>query len=97
MLGGAALAAVVHVGWFVRDHLVDGETAGSGFQRQQSQLVMKMDVRDDRHFGNPLANFFEGDRGIVVWHGQPHDPQEEVRVARITAFVVGAVSIAGVT
>ena len=30
----------------------------------------------------------------VVRHGQPHDPREEVRVARRTAFVVGAVSIA---
>src|SRR5947207_7194581 len=30
----------------------------------------------------------------VVRHGQPHDPREEVRVARITAFVVGAASIA---
>ena len=30
----------------------------------------------------------------VIRHGKPHDPQEEVRVARITAFVVGAVSIA---
>ena len=34
--GAAALAAVVHVGRFVRDHLVDGETAGRGFQRQRS-------------------------------------------------------------
>src|SRR5882672_11158048 len=30
----------------------------------------------------------------VVRHGKPHDPKEEVRVARITAFVVGAISIA---
>jgi cation/acetate symporter len=30
----------------------------------------------------------------VIRHGQKHDPLEEVRVARITAFVVGAVSIA---
>src|SRR3954454_10748411 len=30
----------------------------------------------------------------VLRHGHPHDAQEEVRVARITAFVVGAVSIA---
>jgi cation/acetate symporter len=30
----------------------------------------------------------------VLRHGQPHNPKEEVRVARITAFVVGAVSIA---
>src|SRR3954453_17846267 len=30
----------------------------------------------------------------VLRHGHPHDPQEEVRVARITAFVVGGVSIA---
>jgi hypothetical protein len=32
--GSAALATLAHVGRFVRDHLVDGETAGSGFQRQ---------------------------------------------------------------
>jgi cation/acetate symporter len=30
----------------------------------------------------------------VIRHGKAHDPHEEVRVARITAFVVGAVSIA---
>jgi cation/acetate symporter len=30
----------------------------------------------------------------VIRHGKSHDPLEEVRVARITAFVVGAVSIA---
>jgi cation/acetate symporter len=30
----------------------------------------------------------------VIRHNHPHDPLEEVRVARITAFVVGAVSIA---
>jgi cation/acetate symporter len=30
----------------------------------------------------------------VLRHGQPNNPQEEVRVARLTAFVVGAVSIA---
>jgi cation/acetate symporter len=30
----------------------------------------------------------------VIKHGELHNPQQEVRVARITAFVVGAVSIA---
>ena len=30
----------------------------------------------------------------VIHHGKEHDPAEEVRVARITAFVVGAVAIA---
>ena len=29
----------------------------------------------------------------VIRHGQKHDPLEEVRVARITAFVVGAIAI----
>ena len=30
----------------------------------------------------------------VIHHGEAHAPDEEVKVARITAFVVGAVSIA---
>jgi cation/acetate symporter len=30
----------------------------------------------------------------VIKHGEVHNPQQEVRIARITAFVVGAVSIA---
>jgi hypothetical protein len=34
--GSAALATVVHVRRFVRGHLVDGETASSGVQRQRS-------------------------------------------------------------
>ena len=52
----------------IQTQLVD-----AGFERQQRELVMEMNVGDERHIGHALANLFQRDRRIVVGHGQADD------------------------
>jgi hypothetical protein len=51
---------------------VQTQLVNAGFKRHQSQLVVKVDVRNDGNFRHSLANLPERYSSVIVRHSEPY-------------------------
>ena len=52
---------------------IQAQLVDARIQSHQCQLVMKMDIGDERHIRHTLSDLFKRDGRIFIGHGETHD------------------------